>query len=408
MVLRSAFILLLCLLSGAIEAQGDTMKVLFVGNSQTTSGGIADKFENLAISLGEHVVVRSHSPGGAGLRTHLTDGAFYSILDSQTWDYVVLQPAAGEQTQTVNAKDIIDITDTIYSRSSCSTQVLFYEVARHFTYNTSYFSLYNKNQDAALQYNLDLRRKFDLPFAPVGEITRRLFNENQNIYFWISESDHHIGPYGGYLAACIFYNSIFRRPSVGGAADRNLKPQICLQLQQASDSMVMNGPEHWHIPGNRKPSASFEFHQSNEQFHFINHSNTYGKFEWRINGKLVSTARDLQALLDFSSLPHYDVELRAFLGCEVDDTSASFNKSDLQNSFFSVYPVPASRQLFITNPKDASPAQIQIYSPAGKLILKQELEGLTTEIDLMPCPRGPYLLRYTTAQHTEVLRIIKK
>lgn len=67
------------------------MQVLFIGSSYTFFNVMPEIFDNLAESGGYEVIIATQARGGFSLADHAQDSATRSILESQSWDYVVLQ-----------------------------------------------------------------------------------------------------------------------------------------------------------------------------------------------------------------------------------------------------------------------------------------------------------------------------
>lgn len=70
---------------------GKSIKVLFLGNSYTSTNSLPVLVENIACSLGYKIEHDSYTPGGASFGNHVNDPVALSKINSEKWDFVVLQ-----------------------------------------------------------------------------------------------------------------------------------------------------------------------------------------------------------------------------------------------------------------------------------------------------------------------------
>ncbi|MBK9074721.1 MAG: hypothetical protein IPL77_07000 [Flavobacteriales bacterium] len=98
--------ILACPILFALEASAQQTSVLFIGNSYTAVNDLPNTFRQLALSLGDSVTTAMQAPGGYTLNGHATTPATINAIESQPWDFVVMQ----EQSQ-LGALPL-DVTDT--------------------------------------------------------------------------------------------------------------------------------------------------------------------------------------------------------------------------------------------------------------------------------------------------------
>tara|TARA_R110001592_G_scaffold111347_2_gene308325 strand:- start:2253 stop:2606 length:354 start_codon:yes stop_codon:yes gene_type:complete len=84
-------------------------KVLFIGNSYTGVNNLSLLVKNIALSMGDTMFIDSNTPGGYTLKQHSTNATTLAKINSQQWDYVVLQ----EQSQIPSLPQ--SITNSDYS-----------------------------------------------------------------------------------------------------------------------------------------------------------------------------------------------------------------------------------------------------------------------------------------------------
>jgi hypothetical protein len=88
--------------------KGNTLNVLFIGNSYTSTNSLPTIFQEIAVSAGyAGPVVKSSTPGGYTFQEHLASSATCSMISSQHWDVVIMQeqseiPSAAQTMPEVN------------------------------------------------------------------------------------------------------------------------------------------------------------------------------------------------------------------------------------------------------------------------------------------------------------------
>ena len=92
-IYRASLVLTFCLLyAGAISAQQDSLRVLFVGNSFTYFYNLPQVVTSMAKSQGMALVTRQSTVGGSNLEQHWKEDRGTKtrrMLEDHSWDYVV-------------------------------------------------------------------------------------------------------------------------------------------------------------------------------------------------------------------------------------------------------------------------------------------------------------------------------
>ena len=71
--------------------QTDSLNILFIGNSYTSSNNLPSLISSIANSMGDYVNFESSLVGGATLQNHTNNTNTISLILDGDWDYVVLQ-----------------------------------------------------------------------------------------------------------------------------------------------------------------------------------------------------------------------------------------------------------------------------------------------------------------------------
>jgi hypothetical protein len=96
-------------------------------------------------------------------------------------------------------------------------------------------------QAAIDQGYLGLAGNLGVPIAPVGETWQTVVSSQTNADLWQSDGVHPTLA-GTYLAACVFYATIFHQSPVGLSYRDNLSHSEATGLQQAAASTVLSDP----------------------------------------------------------------------------------------------------------------------------------------------------------------------
>ena len=70
---------------------GPIVRILFIGNSHTSTNGVPALVRELACAAGTKVVTMQSTPGGASLNDHVENASTLAAIAADDWDYVVLQ-----------------------------------------------------------------------------------------------------------------------------------------------------------------------------------------------------------------------------------------------------------------------------------------------------------------------------
>jgi hypothetical protein len=242
------------LCAASIHGNNRTVRVLFIGNSLTAANNLPGMLADIVKSHGHKLIYDAYTPGGARLVQHAADAKVLEKLREQPWDFVVLQ----EQSQFPG-----------FSHKQLSTDVFPYakrlaEAAREAHRHTSvvfYMAMARRNGDPAnkhvspelLTYKgmqkrvnrcyLEMAKDNHGLIAPVGEVWKTVRTQNPNLDLY--SDDIHPNKSGTYLAACIFYATLFRTPSSGSLAPREVNHATAQAIQRVVDEIVLKAEERW-------------------------------------------------------------------------------------------------------------------------------------------------------------------
>jgi hypothetical protein len=236
-------------------AAAQPTSVLFIGNSYTTANDLPDTFRQLALSLGDTVTVASSAPGGYTLFQHSTYAPTFNAITSQPWDFVVMQ----EQSQlgalpadvTTTELGALQLMADIEANFECTYPVFYMTWGRENgdPQNCGAFPFmctYEGMQQALRNNYVALANWNDAWTAPVG-VAWRTVRETQALIDLYVEDGSHPTMEGTYLAACVFYCTLFQESCVDATFNSSLPEGTAAILRAIASATVLDEPETWNL-----------------------------------------------------------------------------------------------------------------------------------------------------------------
>ena len=199
------------------NAQIDSLKILFIGNSYTHMNDMPGIFKKIAVKAGQPVIVEKNTQSGASFHVHSERADMYEAIRKRKWDYVVLQgfsrelATSKEEIDTATIPYLTKITDSIYANNPC-TNILFYMT---WGYDNGFeekeeTNTFEKMADTIRNGYKYLGELFSVPVVPVGMVWKEVkANTEIDLY---AEDRAHPSKNGSYLVASTFYTAIFNEP----------------------------------------------------------------------------------------------------------------------------------------------------------------------------------------------------
>jgi hypothetical protein len=209
-------LLLLCIASYSQAPTPKPIRILFIGNSYTYFNNLPDVIAKLA-DAGHQKKVEfvMQAPGGWRLKDHWDRGDLRKALQNQKWDYVVLQ----DQSQ-LGDNHVVDGKPRITTDENFHPSAV--EIAKAIrdagAIPVFYLTWAKKSvpEDQAMIDNAYFRAAKETKsiVAPVGIAWTDVRTKDPSIQLYIADGSHPTSA-GTYLAACVFYATIFGRSPVG-------------------------------------------------------------------------------------------------------------------------------------------------------------------------------------------------
>ena len=232
---------------GCIVPGTTCTRVLFIGDSYTYVNDLPTTFANLAGSGGYRVDTATLATGGETLAGHVVDSTTATTIASEPWDSIVLQdqsenPAVSAGRQSEMDPAITQLATMI--RSDRAEPLLFLTWAHQSGWPEAGLPTYTSMQAAVDQAYLGIAARLALPIAPVGDAWQTALAAHATPELWQSDGVHPTTA-GTFLAACVFYASIFHHSPVGLSYDDGLPAADATMLQKIAASTVLTDPIKW-------------------------------------------------------------------------------------------------------------------------------------------------------------------
>jgi hypothetical protein len=225
-------------------------RVLFVGNSYTTVNDLPSVFASLARSGGHRVETGTAAGDGWTLADHAGSSATAAKVAAARWDIVVLQ----EQSQIPSVEQFRQAQ--MYPAARRLVGAIRNQGARPLFYLTwarrdgwpengmpSYASMQSALDAGYLAIAADQR----VAVAPVGDAWASQLTRGAGPAPWQQDGSHPTEA-GTYLAACVFYATIFRESPKGLRYHSSLSAEEAAMIQAGGAETVLGDPSKWPPP----------------------------------------------------------------------------------------------------------------------------------------------------------------
>jgi hypothetical protein len=199
----------------------DEVRVLFIGNSFTYYHDLPKMVAELAKAGKQPKLIHEReTPGGCALEKHWKDCKALAKIQSRKWDFVVLQ----DHCQAALLK-----RDSMFDHGKKLDAEIKNQGAKTIMYMT--WALQNKpaDQPTITEAYLDLSKELKAKVAPVGNAWEAAIKADGKL--GLHEKDRkHPNATGTYLAACVFYATIYGKSpeglpgSIGKLTDEEARP----------------------------------------------------------------------------------------------------------------------------------------------------------------------------------------
>lgn len=398
-----------------LQAQ-DSASVLFIGNSYIYVNDLPTTLADLSASLGDNVTFDSSTPGGSNLASHAASLATYTKINSEAWDYVVLQAQSQEPSfpeAQVNANTIpyaIQLADSVYANNYCSEVMMFMTWGReNGDPQWGPISTFDGMNARLRSGYIRIADSVNGSVSPVG-VTWKYVRDNHPAIALYAGDGSHPSYEGTYLAACTFYASVFRKSPVGAPFIGSLSAQVATDLQNAAAITVLDSLDQWNLhPMSEYTQADYSYEITDGIVDFTNLSLGATTYYWDFDN--ISTSQDENPSITYFENGTYTVTLIAESPCDIDSveydieiTTASLNEYSKEYTLKSL----GSGMFEITqiNPID----EITLINMKGIEVPFYYSNGVVLTLDISNNETGFYVLKMKNSEYRYSIRLslIKK
>jgi hypothetical protein len=226
-------------------------KVLFIGNSYTSVNCLPDLFKNLSNSAGVDVEIAASFPGGESLAKHSALQGTLHLINSATWDFVVLQdqsqiPALRiDDIQSHYLPGVESLANSIHKKSP-NAQIIYFVTwgykngdPLNCVSNPLVCDFRGMNEALLVGYRI-YKNATGGSIANVGGAWKAVADDKHAPIkpdeLWQGDGSHPT-LLGSYLAAATIFSKVFNRSPIGLSYPLAISSEIAVYLQKTAASV---------------------------------------------------------------------------------------------------------------------------------------------------------------------------
>ena len=412
-------VLLLCVNFSAYSQT--TKKVLFLGNSYTGVNNLPAMVNQMATSTNDILIYDSNTPGGHRLINHASNTTSINKINSNNWDYVVLQAQSQETSwsQTQMQAEVfpyaLSLSNTIRANNACSEPMFYMTWGRENgdasnCANLDWVCTYEGMDDAIRSTYISMANSNNAEISPVGAVWRYLRTNHPNIDLYTNDGSHP-SLAGSYAAACTFYTMIYKKDPTLISWDSSISSGDANTIKMVTKTIVFDDISNWDFTIN-PAMANYDELVNQEQVTFTNTSSDFDSLLWNFGDGNTST--ETNPTHSYNATGDYLVSLTVTKCGKSDTITKTINISNLSTEDLElkdsvIFPNPVSNQLTIHLKKSYELVRTFIFDVSGKFIAKRSSENASIlEIDFSAFSSGMYLLNISADGNVHTSFILKK
>ena len=207
------------------KTANSSLNVLFIGNSFTARNDLPGLVASLAEATGTRLDHRLISAGGASLRMHWNKGEAAGAIRAGRYDYVVLQEQSTLPVKNAaRMHENVRLFDAAIKAAGAKTALYLTWARRHAP----------GTQKTITDAYQSIGRELGATVVPVGVAWQKFMAKHDKPVLH-DKDDSHPTLAGSYLAACVFFATLFGKSPVGvGDGVTGLTAQDATLLQQVA------------------------------------------------------------------------------------------------------------------------------------------------------------------------------
>ena len=393
-------------------AQGPvTKKVLFIGNSYTGNNNLPQLTANVAISVGDTLIIDQHTPGGERLFEHAVNATAMQKIFSADWDHVVLQAQSQEPSWSDNQvqQEVFPyatiLCDSIRANDPCTRPVFYMTWGRENGDASNCSGLPSvctyEGMDSVLNQNYQIMGADNDAFvSPVGAVWHYIRDNHPGIDLYAVDESHP-SQAGSYAGACTFYTILFRKDPTLVSYRSTVDSLQASIIRAAVKTVVFDDLLQWNV-GEFDPMADFTYADSAMTYSFANQSVNADAYSWNFGDGDTST--DESPVHVYNTYGTFEVQLlvsqcgmtdTSKVTIEIiDTTSTGILNASTYGVEVSISPNPFSNQAVLTfSDLPNENYSVELYTITGQLIQTYEnVQGDQVFLNRNAWESGLYLI----------------
>lgn len=324
------------------------IRALFLGNSYVTANNLPLLIKNVASSVGDTLIYNDYSPGGYTFNNHLNDQVSLNMMADPQWDYVIIQQQSVMGAAVCNEPSIIapnsfepgniqSVQDLKISIDQEGAIPMLYmtwgrkngepSLCAQFP-NAGYYCTY-QGMDSMLQQNYmqmggpNMWYKEQLPLAAVAAVWRYVRTNHPDIELYDTDGSHP-SMAGSYLAACTFYNMLFRKSPLGITYNPALSSTVASNIRLAVNQTIHSNLKKWNtgfydpapdfvVNGYDAATKTFSFKNESNKLYFLSsyYNQNFNRYKYRWSFGDGDFSNDVSPSHSFNAPGVYPVKLFA-------------------------------------------------------------------------------------------------
>lgn len=386
----------------------DTLRALFIGNSYMGVNNLPQMVSDLSTSLNDVLYFDSNTPGGQTFQSHAANPVNYQKMAAQPWDYIILQGQSQEpsfpfnQVNTATLPYAVQLADSAKAIQPCS-QVNYFMTWGRQNGDPQWDSIntFDKMNQRLRDAYLRIADSASASVSPVGVAWKyiRDYYPNINLY---QQDGSHPSLEGSYLAACVFYTSLFHQASTGSTYNPGIDQNTATILQQVGSAIVLDSLNTWkliHTDSTLQANASYSSIPGASLQSFTASANQTANFTWYFPDGSI----EIGANVGFEyQLTSYQVMLVAEGLCDTDTVIIEVNNPNagLEDNSFLTWNM--------TGPNAIQMEADQILTVAAFDLIGKKCPFTIENVDkkmLLQIAKNTAFIRVETTTGTTVIRV---
>ncbi|MFK2820108.1 PKD domain-containing protein [Flavobacteriaceae sp. LMIT009] len=406
----------------ALALSAQDKKVLFIGNSYTFIEDIPNMFYQAANSTGDNILVDAQTAGSATFEFHTNSVDVTNKINSNDWDYVVLQGSSvevgltGDYFNNSVAPFAAELCETVRYNNTCTQPVFYRTWAWEWGMSNSgptciaypWMCYYHSMDDEIAQNYRVLADDNDAVISPVGQVWRYMRDNLVPVDLY-HEDQSHQSLEGAYASACTFYTTILRKDPTLITYNPGISASKAEAIRNAVKVVVYDQLSFWKID-EFDPKADFTFNELGNEVTFLSTSENGESYYWDFGDSNTSTQENPIHVYD--EIGEYAVRLTVEK-CGMSDSYEmnvninTLGTNKLNSDKIKLIPNPSSNIITLKGVNFDRIQSIKLYNLMGKQIPLDYMES-NLVFDISYLSSGAYFIKIKTIDNnTFIKKLIK-